>query len=126
MVYQRFHQFAISSILLVVIWLHGMSRVGWSQNMWTNPGTGASAGNWFVGTNWSTAVVPGQLEIAIVGNGGEAKAAGPNVVSVNRLEIGKDAGIGRLTNSGAAISVGVDFDIGEIGGTFAAGPIRRN
>jgi prepilin-type N-terminal cleavage/methylation domain-containing protein len=66
------------------------------------------------------------LETAIIGNGGEAKADSTGSVSVNRLEVGKNAGTGLLTDVGADISVGVDFDIGEIGGTFATGPIVVN
>ncbi|HEX2474889.1 MAG TPA: hypothetical protein VHK01_09090, partial [Lacipirellulaceae bacterium] len=93
-----------------------------SQATWTNPATGVAAGSWFQPANWSTAAVPGAGQIALVANGGEAKAASGSV-SVTRLEIGKDAGTGTFTDTGAAISVAVDFDIGEISGTFASGPV---
>jgi prepilin-type N-terminal cleavage/methylation domain-containing protein/prepilin-type processing-associated H-X9-DG protein len=115
-----------SILLLTVFWLGNNCSPAWSQTLWTNASVGAAAGNWFTASNWSPAAVPGSLDNAIVGNGGEAKATSPGTISVNRLEIGKDAGSGRLTDTGAAISVGVDFDIGEIGGTFATGPIVVN
>jgi hypothetical protein len=87
---------------------------------------GVAAGNWFTASNRNPAAVPGASATAIVGNGGEAKVNGSGSISVNRLEVGKNAGTGRLTDVGVDILVGVDFDIGEIGGTFATGPFMVN
>jgi len=42
---------------------------------------------------------------------------------VNRLEIGRNDRVGSITSSGVSIQVDSDFDIGEIGGTFASGNV---
>jgi hypothetical protein len=100
-------------------------RATYAQVTWLNPSQGLSAGSWFDGANWSTAIVPNATQVAIVANGGEAKVSN-GAASVSRLEIGKDAGAGVLTVAGGSVSVAIDFDIGEIGGTFANGPISVN
>lgn len=109
-----------SMLLMVVVGLATAPAMA-AQALWSAPG----AGNWFVGTNWSPAVVPTTLDAAIVGNGGAATAiaataTGP--VAVNRLEVGRNAGMGTFTSLGVAVSVDSDFDVGEIAGSFAFGP----
>lgn len=97
-----------------------------AQTQWTNPGTGASAGDWFEGSNWSPATVPNTLTAASVSNGGEARATSttaPGPIAVNRLEVGRNDSVGTVTSLGVSIQVDSDFDIGEIGGSFATGSL---
>ncbi len=91
--------------------------------VWTNPATGVSAGNWSVPTNWNLGIAPGNLSTTRISNGGESLIT--SNVSVGRIEVGKNGGIGFLTSTtpGIAISTRTDFDIGETGGAVAAGPI---
>jgi len=96
-------------------------------NTWTNPQVGTTAGDWFDASNWSNPFVPIPSDVAQIGNGGEAVAnsttAMGGTISVNRLEVGKNGGIGTLTDTGVAVSTRVDLDLGEIGGGIASGPV---
>jgi hypothetical protein len=93
---------------------------------WTNPQTGPTAGAWSNPANWDLGVVPGPLNTAEIANGGEARIT--SNVSASRIEVGKNGGIGTLTSTTAAVTISTDsdFDIGEIGGSFASGPIVVN
>ena len=93
---------------------------------WTNPATGAAAGNWANPTNWTLGIVPGNLNTTQISNGGEALIT--SNVAVSRIEVGKNGGTGFLTSTtpGVTISMRVDFDTGETGGGVAAGPITVN
>jgi len=93
---------------------------------WNNSGTGPTAGDWFDTANWTLFTVPTSLDNVQISNGGEAKAdllTAVGSVNANRLEVGKNNGVGIFTNSGVAVNIGIDFDIGEIGGSFASGPV---
>ncbi len=96
-------------------------------NSWLNPQTGPTAGDWFDPTNWSSPFVPIASDVAQINNGGEAVADSSTAmgaaIDVNRLEVGKNSGTGRLTVTGVALNMGVDLDIGEIGGGVATGPV---
>lgn len=87
-----------------------------AQVTWINAG----AGSWFTGANWSSGITPGTQDAALVGNGGSAQAGG-GTVAVNRLEVGRNAGSGAFTASGAGVLVDSDFDVGEVTGDFATG-----
>lgn len=91
--------------------------------IWTNANTGASAGNWSVASNWNPAAVPTSANSAQISNGGEARVTS-NIVA-SRIEVGKNGGVGLFTSvsSGVEIIIDSDFDIGEIGGDFATGPV---
>ncbi|MDA0657644.1 MAG: hypothetical protein O2931_03140 [Planctomycetota bacterium] len=99
----------------------------WCQVSWTNPATGVGAGDWFAPTNWNVGIVPTTLDNALINNGGEARAtvatSPSGGVGVNRLEVGRNNGTGTFTSTGVSVAVDSDFDVGEIGGTFALGPI---
>lgn len=110
---------------LGVFWALGC-HLTFGQATWINPNSGPLAGDWFTASNWSPAAVPTSAITAIVGNGGEAKASTPGTITANRLEIGKDAGSGKLIDTAANIAVGIDFDIGEIGATAATGAVVVN
>ncbi len=90
---------------------------------WTNTGTGLTAGDWSVASNWNPAMVPTSLNNAQIGNGGEARLS--TGIATSRIEVGKNGGSGIFTSEAAAINIVVnsDFDIGEIGGGFATGPV---
>ena len=90
---------------------------------WTNPQAGPTAGDWSNVANWDLGVVPGPLNTAKIANGGEARIT--SNVSASRIEVGKNGGIGTLTSTTAAVAISTDsdFDIGEIGDSFAMGPI---
>ena len=93
---------------------------------WNNPGVGIAAGNWSTAANWTPAIVPGPTSTASINNGGEALIT--SSVAVSRIEVGRNNGIGSVssTTAGITISTNSDFDLGEIGGTFATGPIVVN
>ena len=96
---------------------------------WVNPATGPAAGDWFAPLNWFPAIVPGSLDIAKISNGGEAKATtatAPGPVTASRLEVGKNASTGIFTSEGVSVSLGTAFDIGQIAGDFATGPVVVN
>lgn len=113
-------------LTFVVCWLVGASvgPAAWGQaTQWTNPAVGAGAGLWSDGANWTGGLVPGPTATALVNNGGEARIA--SSVSVSRIEAGKNNGTGIITSTtlGVTIATDSDFDVGEIGGTFATGPV---
>ncbi|MCA9241830.1 MAG: hypothetical protein KDA37_16585, partial [Planctomycetales bacterium] len=85
-----------------------------AQVIWTNSG----AGSWFDGSNWSSGLTPGTQDAALVANGGVAQAAA-GTVAVNRLEVGRNAGSGSFTSSGADVLVDSAFDVGEVTGDIA-------
>lgn len=91
---------------------------------WSNSATGASAGAWSTAANWAPAVVPGPVSTARVNNGGEALIT--STVAVSRIEAGKNTGGGQITSTiaGVTITTDSDFDVGEIGGTFATGAVH--
>ena len=91
---------------------------------WNNPGVGIAAGNWSTAANWTPAIVPGPTSTASINNGGEAVIT--SSVAVSRIEVGRNNGIGSVssTTAGITISTNSDFDLGEIGGTFAVGQTR--
>ncbi len=106
-------------VLLLAAW---DSLVNAQSASWSNPATGALAGVWSNSANWNPVTVPGLLSTAQINNGGEARIT--SNVSTSRIEVGKNGGTGTLTSVVAVtISTDSDFDIGEIGGTFASGPI---
>lgn len=113
-----------SGIYLVIGLLASSTTL--AQTEWNNSGIGPSAGDWFQASNWSTSAVPTTLTAAKISNGGEAKATtvtAPGPIAVNRLEIGRNDKVGSITSSGVSIQVDSDFDIGEIGGSFATGNV---
>lgn len=91
---------------------------------WANPAVGVDAGTWSNATNWNPTVVPGPLATARVNNGGEARIT--ESVTVSRIEAGKNLGGGQITSTVAGVSIATDsdFDVGEIGGTFASGTVN--
>jgi len=91
--------------------------------MWNNTATGNGAGNWSTASNWSPAAVPTSASNAQISNGGEAIVT--TTIAASRIEVGKNNGIGTLTSTTAGIEIIIDsdFDIGEIGGDFATGPV---
>ncbi len=114
------HGLAILSLLVAWDSLAIAQAVSWS-----NPATGPAAGIWSNAANWTPTTVPGLLSTAQINNGGEARVT--SSVSTSRIEVGKNGGTGTLTSSTAvAISTDSDFDIGEVGGTFATGPMVVN
>ncbi|NOZ39404.1 MAG: hypothetical protein GXP24_04160 [Planctomycetes bacterium] len=108
--------------LIVVFLLVAWGRNANAQSVrWTNPATGGAAGVWSSSANWNPATVPGPLNTAEIGNGGEARIT--SNVSTSRIEVGKNGGTGTLTSTAAVtISTDSDFDVGETGEGFAAGP----
>ncbi|MGI9456028.1 MAG: hypothetical protein ACR2NU_05665, partial [Aeoliella sp.] len=91
-----------------------------------NPASGPSAGDWFQSSNWSPSAIPTTLTAASIANGGEARATtttAPGPIAVNRLEVGRNDGSGTLTSLEVSIQVDSDFDVGEIGGSFATGNV---
>jgi hypothetical protein len=109
---------AVGALILAI----AVPRLALPQHQWIIRATGAGAGSWFTGT-WSTGIVPYGTDIAVIANSGKKAASG--TIPVLRLEVGKDTGAGILTSAGDSISV-ADFDDGEIGVTFAMGPITVN
>lgn len=103
-----------------------VTPVGAQLAIWNNSNVGGSAGIWSKAANWTPAVVPKSTSTGSINNGGEARIT--SSVAVSRIEVGRNGGTGRLssTTAGITISTNSDFDIGEIGGTFAAGPIVVN
>ncbi len=93
---------------------------------WANPQTGPTAGVWSTAANWSPLAVPGIANTAKINNGGEARIT--SSVAASRIEVGKNGGTGTITSltTGITITTDSDFDIGEIGGSFASGPIVVN
>ncbi len=111
------HGLAVLSILAT--WI---SHANAQSISWTNPATGVTAGVWSDSANWTPAMIPGPLTTAQINNGGEAQIT--SNVSTSRIEVGKNGGTGILSSTTAVtIATDSDFDIGEIGGTFASGPI---
>ncbi len=73
---------------------------------WTNPNTGAGAGDWFDTGNWSNATVPASGDIATINNGGTAAAnagTAPGDMIAAEIIAGVDGG------SGSVDSMGVDI-----------------
>lgn len=85
-----------------------------AQIVWDNPGVG----DWFEPSNWNPASVPGSVDTAVVGNGGEAQAAlpAPSDLEVARLEIGSDGGTGILRVTGVPVFVNGRIRVGESDG----------
>jgi prepilin-type N-terminal cleavage/methylation domain-containing protein/prepilin-type processing-associated H-X9-DG protein len=95
-----------------------------AQKVWQPAGIGG----WFVSSNWSPLGAPGSSSIAQINNGGEAQAVSgtgtgcsTGTVCGDRIEVGKNGGTGILTVNGRPISVGIDFDSGEVDSSTATG-----
>jgi hypothetical protein len=107
----------------VIALLTAASVFGQSAKIWVPAGSG----NWFVNSNWSPLGVPGSSSISQISNGGTANAdSGVNNVVSNRIEVGKNGGTGTLNVVGRTVTLGSDFDIGQIGSDFATGSITVN
>ena len=97
-----------------------------SQSVWTNPETGVTAGDWFDVANWNPVSIPGLFTDAVIDNGGEAKvlsATATGILESSGLDVGKNGGAGMLTVNGVDVEVDRSFDIGEVEGSFATGPV---
>ncbi len=118
------HRYSLNRMIFVPCFVVLLQTAGFSQPaVWNNPGTGPAAGNWSSASNWSPAGVPTSANSAQIRNGGEARIT--NSIAASRIEVGKNGGVGKFTSvsSGIEILVDSDFEIGEIGGSFATGPV---
>ena len=84
-----------------------------AQSTWINPGGGANAGNWETAANWSPTVVPAAGGIAVIRNGGEAKATA-GAIELSHLEIAKNGGSGTVTLADVLFSTSSRVDVGSI------------
>jgi hypothetical protein len=115
---------AVFASACVFLFFHPLWALG-ADKIWV-----PSFSSWFTGTNWSPVFgVPGASDIAIVSNGGTANANSTtmsNAVNADRIEVGKN-GTGGTVNVGGInrnVTLGSDFDIGQIDSTFATGSIN--
>ena len=84
--------------------------------VWTNPTTGAGAGDWFEGGNWSSGSVPLRADSATVANGGEAVAGasrGVDIVEGTAITIGLDGNDGLFTSNGVDTQAQFRFLVGH-------------
>jgi hypothetical protein len=103
--------------------LIGTSVLGQSTKIWLPAGSAS----WFVDSNWSPLGVPDASSISQINNGGTANAdTGTSDVVSNRIEVGKNDGTGALNVVGRILTLGSDFDVGQIGSTYAIGSITVN
>ena len=93
---------------------------------WENPGTGASAGDWFEPNNWNPTMVPGAADDAEVNNGGEAKANIGGPISVNSIAVGENGSTGLFTSDFVNISTVTGIDIGRVDTSAATGSEPRS
>lgn len=90
---------------------------------WDNTNTGPSAGDWFVGSNWTTASVPGMNDPAFVQNGGEANAdsnTAPGPIQVASIAIGRDGSGGLFSANGVNIEPTFSFLLGQVSPLISA------
>lgn len=110
--------------LVLALWIAPATMAKCQPVSWANSATGLGAGAWSTPSNWSPAIVPTSTNNARITNGGEASITAS--VAASRIEVGKNNGVGILTSvaPGVELIIDSDFDIGQIGGNFAAGPGR--
>ena len=102
----------ILTIIAMAAWSSLLSFAS-AQSTWVNPGVGAIAGNWGTAANWSPAAVPAAGGIAVIRNGGEAKATA-GAIDLSQLEIAKNGGSGTVTFASVPFSTSSRVDIGSI------------
>lgn len=90
---------------------------------WDNTNTGPSAGDWFVGSNWTTTSVPGMNDPAFVQNDGEANAdsnTAPGPIQVASIAIGRDGSGGLFSANGVNIEPTFSFLLGQVSPLISA------
>ena len=84
---------------------------------WINPNTGASAGDWFDGSNWSFGAVPVATIPATIANGGEAlldSSTAPGPAVARDVIVGEEGNAGLLTSNGVDIDAARSFLISRV------------
>ncbi|MCG8460946.1 MAG: DUF11 domain-containing protein, partial [Holophagales bacterium] len=94
------------------------------EPVWTNPATGAGAGDWFDPASWSSAQIPGSGDRTSISNGGEAvasSASGSDPIEVFFLSVGEDGGTGALSVEGLTVAPLKGLTIGKIDQDYLLG-----